>query len=98
MTAKNEGVNNLAVLIVFVHRITEKSSSRKLRRPRRHRKSRGGVTGPSSRIDKCLLLLQTLLHLLGALSVLVVPSLPVLQWGYFSFSYSPERYELQHRV
>src|SRR5215217_505546 len=29
MTAKNEGVNDLAVLIVFVHRITETSSSRK---------------------------------------------------------------------
>src|SRR5215211_3110025 len=80
--------------VLLGNRISGNEPSRKLRRPRRHRKSRGGVTGPSSRIDKRLLLLQTLLHLLGALSVLVVPSLPVLQWGYFRLSYPPERYEL----
>src|SRR5215203_601706 len=50
---------------------------------------------PTNSESTSLLLLQTLLHLLQELLVLVAPIFEVLQGGYFGFDYPPERYLLQ---
>ena len=50
---------------------------------------------PTNSESTSLLFLQTLLHLLQELSVLVAPIFEVLQGSYFGFDYPPEGHLLQ---
>jgi hypothetical protein len=99
---KNGGPSQRNVCLYFTGcreaPLVEIAGSKGFSATQRHKKNRGCNTAPSSRIAKYLLLLQSLLQLLGELSVLVAPILEVLQESYFRFDYPPERYVHQNRV